>query len=218
MDDKEKKIQIKFIRFYETAKKCLILIDKVYSRIEENILGLESDKNDKESMTCELYIDLFTFIDFAHRFLQIIDSIPLLSKKKYEVRELNKTLDVVKRCRNYLQHMKEHLAKEEVIDYPILGSFSWISDDRNYIILPTQFTQNNKNAGIAYDTYENVYVCKYQFSIGGFELKIDNIYSEIKEFWDWFDKMARIKPEELKNYSWGNPNIIYSMFKFNNKE
>ena len=206
--------QVKFVRLYDIAKRCLILIDHVYDKINNSTKILENPKNptDDEYQTFELYLDIFNFIDFSHRFLQIIDSMPLLSKKHAEAKKLNNTASVIKDCRNYLQHLRREISKEEIIDFPILGSFSWISNSRNYILLPTQATETHSTVGIVYDTHNHIYVCKYQFTVGNNELKIDNIYKELKEFWGWLETITHIDPKEIKEYKWGKPNIIITYF------
>jgi hypothetical protein len=206
--------QVKFVRLYDIAKKCLILIDHVYEKINKTTELLENSNGSMtdEYQTCELYLDIFSFIDFSHRFLQIIDSMPLLSKKRKEVRKLNSTTSSIKDCRNYLQHLRGELNNEEIIEYPILGSISWIRNKRNYILLPTQATEKHSSAGITYDTHNHIYVCNYQFTVGNHELKIDKIYEELKEFWNWFETVTHIEPKGIKVYRWGKPNIIITYF------
>lgn len=207
--------QNKFVRLYDVAKRCLILIDVVYNNIEKNI-GLLTNKDSElntESIIYELYLDAFSFVDFTNRFQQTIKSMTLLSKNEQHVKQLFKTLKPIKDCRNYLQHMKEHLCREKIIDYPIMGAFSWISENKNYLLLPNQFSESNRTIGIAYDRIENKYICKYQFIVEKYEIKIDFAYKEIKYFWNWFESVVHIEPEEIKKYEWGNPKIFYSMFK-----
>ena len=114
------------------------------------------EKNDNEveimDITCNLYIDIFSQIEMLPRFLQIINAMPFLPHKNSEITKLKHTFDNVKDCRNYLQHIREHLSKEDIINYPILGSVSWINENKNYTIIPTQFTENHNSRGIAFDS------------------------------------------------------------------
>ena len=67
--------------------------------------------------------------------------------------------------------------------------------------------------GIVYDRFSANYVCKYQLIVGGHEIRIDTVYSEVKSFWAWLEKNVVIEPPHIKDYTWGNPTIIYSEFK-----
>ena len=91
----------------------------------------------------------------------------LIRKDQPELKALAKALAPVKECRNYLQHMRGDLMKNEPINYPILGAITWIHEGRNYILLSNQPTQNCSLPGIVYDTFENKYLCKYQLVVGG---------------------------------------------------
>lgn len=210
--EKSEKIQLKYVRLYETAKYCMLVIDSVYGKLENNISDLNKNTDEKAQKVSELYIDIYSLIDFYHRFDQIIDALPLITNKRHELKQLHSVLENVKNCRNYFQHIRQHLCKDEIIDYPILGSFSWINENKNYIIIPTQTTDKHGTAGIAYDTIKMKYVCEYKFSIGSYEIKLDIIYSEVKKFWNWLESVSVIEPKEIKKYEWGVPNIICTFF------
>ncbi len=204
----------RFATLYDTAKRCLLVLDQLYSELGTNLEKLaEHNQTALESqITVKLYSGIFSIIDFAHRFIQIIDSMPLLSKKQSEVKKLYEDTRGVVLCRNYVQHIRNHLSKTESINFPILGSISWIHKNKNYVLFPTQLTERYEMAGIAYDLKEMKYVCNYQFTIGTQTIALDPLYNAMKVFWGWLSGVAHITPTEVMNYEWGRPNIIVSEF------
>ncbi len=202
----------RFATLFDTAKRCLILIDRLYSETEECLrqLGDAANVPEKSQIAVRLYASVFSIIDFGHRFDQIVDAMPLLPKKRPEVKRLHSTMSPVASCRNYLQHIRNHLSKVENIDFPILGSISWIQNNRNYTILPTQLTEGYGVPSISIDTKLMRYTCRYQLVIEKHRVQLDTVYQEMKTFWNWLNSISNITPPEVKTYEWGSPNILYS--------
>lgn len=210
----------KFVTLYQTAKKCLLIADRLFSDLENATNKISSyrigekvaiEKIDTKDII-QAYIAAHGLIDYFHRFNQIILAMPLLNKQDHEVKELGKATKPAKDCRNYLQHMRNGLSKDDPIEYPVLGAISWIYEDRNYILLPSQPTTSFGAPGIAYDTLKKEYVHRFLLVIGGFEVRLDVIYMQIKTFWDWLDKRCEISPGDIKKYVWDRPKILCARF------
>jgi len=209
----------KFVTLYDTAKKCLLILDHLFD-IFESRLSLVTDAPKVEadpSILTEIYIAALGLIDYFHRFNEIVSAMPLIRNDQRELRRLNDFIAPVKECRNYLQHMRGDLMTNDAITYPVLGAISWVSGNRNYFLFSNQPTQNFSAPGIAYDRFNKRYVCKYMLVVGGHEIKIDTVFSEVKLFWKWLEKVAVIEPSNIKDYVWGKPTIIYSEIKEPNK-
>ena len=204
----------KFVTLYDTAKKCLLILDHLYIDLENGIsLANDADKIESDSsIVIEIYIAALGLIGFFHRLHEIVSAMPLIRNDQQELRSLRKSLKPVKECRNYLQHMRGDLMKNEPISHPILGAISWIHENRNYILFSNQATQDFRTPGITYDRFEEKYICKYLLIVGGHEIQIDTVYTEIKLFWAWLEKAVVIKPSQIKDYVWGKPTIICSEF------
>ena len=157
-----------------------------------------------------MYISSLGMIDYVHRFFEIVQAMPLLRKDHPKVKKLGNFLKSLQDCRNYLQHMRGDLSKNDDINYPIIGSISWVDNDQNYTLFCQQTTKSFQVPGIAYDRKLNKYVCRFQLSIGGYEIQLDNVYNEVKSFWLWLDKSSSIEPKSIKDYEWGVPMIISS--------
>lgn len=207
--------QEKFVILYDTAKKCVLILDNLYADFENGTFQLRDAakvENDPSVVT-KIYISALGLIDYFHRFHEIISAMTLIRKDRPELKKLKNALEPVKDCRNYLQHMRGDLMKNDPIKYPILGAISWIHEGRNYTLFPNQPMQGVSLPGIAYDTFAGKYVCKYLLIVGGHEIQIDTVYTEVKAFWEWLEKAVVIEPPQIKDYAWGKPMIIYSEFK-----
>lgn len=207
--------QEKFVVLYDTAKKCLLILDHLYANLENATnQAIDATKIKQDlSIVTNIYISALGLIDYFHRFHEVVAAMTLIRKDRPELKQLGKAIEPVKECRNYLQHMRGDLMKNDSIDYPILGAISWIHEGRNYTIFSNQATQSMSVPGIAYDRFAANYICKYQLIVGGHEIRIDNVYREIKLFWAWLEKNVVIEPSHIKDYTWGNPTVICSEIK-----
>jgi hypothetical protein len=207
----ERKPQEKFVTLYDTAKKCLLILDHLYSDFERaTLLATDTPKVEADSsIVTEIYIAALGLVDYLHRFHEIVRAMPLLRKDLPELKKLKEALIPVQNCRNYLQHMHGDLMSNDSITYPILGAISWIHEGRNYILFSNQATVSYSAPGIVYDRFSEKYICKYQLTIGGHEIQLDIVYTQVKSFWTWLEKVAVIQPPQIKDYAWGKPTIIY---------
>ncbi len=208
--------QEKFVVLYDTAKKCLLILDCLYCDFQNGTnkaIDAELVNNDPSIVT-RTYISALGLIDYFHRFHEIVSALPLIRKDQPELQELRRVLEPVKDCRNYLQHMRNDLMKGESIGYPILGAISWLHEDRSYTLLSNQPTHGISQHGIVYDLFEGKYICKYQLVVGGHEVRIDTVYNEIKSFWAWLEKSVVIQPPSVKDYAWGKPMIMCTWLEF----
>jgi hypothetical protein len=210
-----RKPQEKFVTLYDTAKKCLLILDYLYSDFENITRSAvdEASPENNSTISIKLYISALGLIDYFHRFHEIVSAMPLIRKDLPEVKNLRKKLAPVRKCRNYLQHMRKDLMINDPITYPILGAISWVSNGKNYVLFSSQTTQNIQIPGISYDRLLEKYTCEYLLIVGGHEIQIDAIYTAVKSFWTWLDKMSVIEPSQIKDYSWGEPTIIHSEIK-----
>jgi hypothetical protein len=207
--------QEKFVVLYDTAKKCLLILDHLYADLENGTnQARDAAKIKKDpSIVTSIYISALGLIDYFHRVHEVVSAMTLIRKDQPELKKLTKAIAPVKECRNYMQHMRGDLMKNDSIDYPILGAISWIHEGRNYTLFSNQATQSFSLPGIAYDRFTENYVCKYQLIVGGHEIRLDTVYGEVKSFWAWLEKSVVIEPSHIKDYAWGNPMIMYSEFK-----
>ena len=210
-----RKPQEKFVTLYDTAKKCLLILDHLYSDFENGtMLAIdEANPGNNSAISIKLYISALGLVDYFHRFHEIVSAMPLIRQDQQELKNLKKALEPVRECRNYLQHMRGDLMKNDPITYPILGAISWVSNGQCYVLFSNQATQIIKTYNIPYNEVSGEYICKYLLVIGGHEIQIDTTYAAVMSFWTWLDNVSVIKPPEIKDYSWGEPTIVHSEIK-----
>lgn len=211
----KRSVQEKFVVLYETAKKCLLILDHLFADLEKQTNEATDAENVKNSPSVvpALYVSALGLIDYFHRFHEVVSVMTLINKKQPELKRLTKAMVPVTLCRNYLQHMRGDLMKNDSIDYPVLGAISWVYGGRNYILFSSQATHSFSVPGIAYDRFAQKYVCKFQLIVGGHEIRLDSVYSEIKSFWIWLEKSFAIEPSYIRDYAWGDPRIMYTEVK-----
>lgn len=206
--------QEKFVILYDTAKKCLLIIDHLFANLKYSTQRAEVAENTElnSAIIMEIYISALGLIDYFHRFHEVISAIPLIRKDHPRIKKLNSTLKQITDCRNYLQHIRNDLMNNNPIDFPILGTIMWINENRNYALFSNQHINDYSFTGIAYDTISDRFVCQYQLVVGKYIIMIDQVYSDIKTFWYWFEKSTVIEPPHIKAYAW-EASILYSEFK-----
>jgi len=203
--------QEKFVTLYDTAKKCLLILDRLYRKIEEGCLAAEdATKVEQDSgIVIELYISVLGLVDYLHRFHEIVSAMPLLRKDGPELKRLDQHFARVEEVRNYVQHMRGDLMANGPLKFPVLGAITWVRGRRNYFLLSDQPNQMHETPGIAFDRHEERFICRYQISVGGHELKLDTAYEEAKIFWNWLEESTAIQPAQMKEFSWGKPMILH---------
>lgn len=204
--------QEKFVTLYDTAKKCMLILNHLLLKIDKGCLAAEDSEKVKQDagIVIELYIDVLGLVDYLHRFHEIVSAMPLLRKDTPELRRLDQSLTRVEEVRNYLQHMRGDLMANGPLTFPVLGAISWVRGRKNYFLLSNQPVQMREAPGIVFDRLESKYVCNYQLAVGGHELKLDTAYDEAKRFWKWLEEHAVIQPEHVKDFAWGTPMILHS--------
>lgn len=202
----------KFVTLFDTAKRVSLMIDRLYGRLEGYTSTLAANSEDRGfgDNVIDLFITVHGLVDHLNRFLEIAQAMPILKKSAKQLVNLNRAIQPVKDARNYLQHLRGDLLTSDRIRFPVLGSISWIHDRKNFTLLPNQTTSGYGTSGIAFDTVNNTYACRYQLSLGGHIVRVDHAYSAVQEFWSWLNSVAAVQPASVKDYKWGMPAIIVS--------
>jgi len=70
----------KFVTLYDTAKKCLLILDHLYGNFESklSIVNEESKVGAEPSIISDIYISALGLIDYFHRFNEIVSAMPLI--------------------------------------------------------------------------------------------------------------------------------------------
>ena len=87
---------------------------------------------------------------------------PRISKKDQHVRQPNRDTKSISDCGNYLEHIRNHLAADDQINYAILGAVPWTAGDKSCSLFSKQLTAQQRPSGIVYVTVDRKYLREHQ--------------------------------------------------------
>ncbi|MCD4812965.1 hypothetical protein K8S19_04670 [bacterium] len=88
--DKRRTPQEKYVILFDTAKKCLLILDQLYIGFEKAMIQATDDSKVAIDSTIVIrsYISAHGLVDYFDRFYEIIKVIPLIPKKHPKRKEL----------------------------------------------------------------------------------------------------------------------------------
>jgi|ERR1035438_4136927 hypothetical protein len=195
----------KFLLLFEATKRSLLACELIHSRLESELEELESDMNKGVEISERAAAPLLSaaaFIDFAHRFGALVDSLPLINKRKPQMKQLKSVLTPVEAARNHLQHLRGDLSSNDSVDYAVLGSLSWTKNDRCFLISFSQPT-DMRQFSISYDAMNRRWTAIQQYRVKDVSVSLDIILAEMRSFYDWLTKIAVFSEPEVADLKWG---------------
>lgn len=195
----------KFLLLFEAAKRSLILADLFVTNLKDQLKSFEHLIDASNLSGDKIAISLFSamsFVDSAHRFYSVIDSIPYLNKKTVKIRTLREKMKCVEDVRNYLQHMRNDLSSNQGIIFSIFGSLSWISSGSCYTISLSQ-PGKSECKSIQYDTFERKWATTYQYEVNGQLIFLEEIVEEMKKSYEYISGLVEFSDPDFSKLSWG---------------
>ncbi|MEQ1767391.1 MAG: hypothetical protein ABL859_08185 [Methylotenera sp.] len=200
----------KYALLFEAARRSLYACDLAYKRLLIDLSSLEPRIDAETELGQDGIPPLLTaagFIDFAHRFGSIVDALPLVNKKSAEIKALRASLKSVEFARNHLQHMRGDLSSNESIDYPILGSLSWIGGESCYALCPAQATPTDY-VSIAYNNVDKRWATTCQYQVKRIEIDIPAVLRQAHLTYAWLVKQTTFTDPNEGQLSWGKTSAL----------
>lgn len=197
----------KFLLLFEALKRSLLASEMLYGRLKSELGSLESDMDEGKQISERAATPLLSavaFVDFAHRFGSLADSLPLINKRKPQIKQLRSALISTESARNHLQHMRGDLSSNDPIEYPLLGSLSWIKGHRCFLISFGQATEMNNLFSIAFDATKMQWTTTYQYQVKDTTISLDAVMQEMRAFYAWLTSAVTFADPELAELKWGN--------------
>lgn len=197
--------QEKYVLLFEAMKRSLLAADILLQRLVSEVSALERDIErhvDIEGRAAFPLLNAVAFVDFAHRFGSIVDSLPLINKRAPEIRRLRVALSEIEKARNHLQHMRGDLSSNDDIKYALLGSVAWASGQSSYSIFLSQPTPADAHS-IVYDRQECCWVAQYQYTVKDATINLDTVLSEMRGAYDWIINTVQFSDPEFSKLKWG---------------
>jgi hypothetical protein len=207
----------KFILLFEAAKRSLLACELIYSRLDLELEAIELDMNNGVEISeraAPPLLSAVAFIDFSHRFGSLVDSFPLINKRRPQLKQLMNALTTVETARNHLQHLRGDLSANDPIEYAILGSLSWTKGERCFVVSFSQST-NITQSSIVYDALNQRWISKCQFSVKGVSVRLDSVLAEMRTFYEWLMKGVEFSDPDFAQLKWGK--TIAVAFKLTTK-
>ncbi len=197
--------ETKFLMIFEAVKRSLLAADILFNKITKELnsyeKSIDNSINIGEAAVGPL-IDSIAFIDFAHRFGTLIDSIPLIKKSSTQLKLLRSVLKNVEKARNHLQHLRGDLSSDKDIRYPILGLLQWSNGQTNYILAFTQPIEFDI-VGMSYDLEKKNWESTLEYDVIDQRINLDKVLSEMKTTFDFVVSQVQFSNSEISKLSWG---------------
>jgi hypothetical protein len=190
----------KFLVTFEALKNCLVIMNILKGKIDSTLDELTEmiDANvDVTNPSIQLYIDVVSFIDFANRFNELFDYLPNINKKEEYIKGRVLGLRSIGGVRNYLQHIRGDLKDDNVINYPVLGTVSWIKNGTHYGTTINQQSSYFSTRGITLDIQEGRYLHEIEYSVKDIAIGIDKVHIIANELYDHIAGRLQFSDQEF---------------------
>jgi hypothetical protein len=195
----------KFILYFEAAKRSLLACEMLLARLESELTAIEphmSPNGELNELIVPALLSAISFVDFAHRFGELMDAMPLLPTKSPQLRGLREALVPVEGIRNHLQHLRCELATNDQVDYPLLGSIVWTKGRQSFAAAMGQSTQSTFPS-MVYDTRNDCWVSRWQYNVGNFIVNFDPVMVEMKKAYQWLVGKVKLSDHDFAKLEWG---------------
>jgi len=183
----DQSVHPRFLLIFESMKNSLVILNSSFAVIKRDTNKMAEMIDSGMDITANaitLYIYVVSFIDFSFRYRQLLDSLPHLNKKEQEIKKFFSEFSSLKDIRNYLQHIRGDLVGNDVVDYPILGSVTWIYNGSLYSTTLNQKCNKFSTYGIPFDLKEGCYVHEIEYGVKNMVVSIDMLHKRCNEIYD----------------------------------
>ncbi len=194
--------------YYESAKRSVLAAEMLFHRLGTELAELEPIIHDMTNVADRFGPVLVTamgIVDFAHRFGQLMDSMPLLknSLRRSHLQKLQEALVPVSETRNHLQHLRNDFAKGSSIDYPLMGSITWIQGGQCYTVALMTQGFEIMVPSMAFGAFGVGYVARYQYTVASQIILLDLLVETMRESFDWLASIFTFSDPNYDKFGWG---------------
>lgn len=201
--------------YYESAKRSVLAAEMLLHRLGTELAELEPIIHGSPNVADRfgpILVTAMGIVDFAHRFGQLMDGMPLLkdSLRRTHLQKLRKVLVPVKDTRNHLQHLRSDLARGSSIDYPLMGSITWIQGDQCYTVALETYGFGITVPSMAFGAFGIGYVARYQYTVASQIILLDPLVATMRESFDWLASIFTISDPNYDKVGWGQTMVFTS--------
>lgn len=194
--------------YYEAAKRSVLAAEVLLTRLGTELAELEPviiQTSNVADQFGPILITAMGIVDFAHRFGQLMDGMPLLkdTMRRANLQKLRDALAPVGAIRNHLQHLRGELAAGSSIDYPLMGSITWMQGEQCYAAgLQTQGFEVTFPS-MVYDAIGGRYLARYQYTVASQSILLDPLVATLRESFDWLASKIQFSDPNYDKMGWG---------------
>jgi hypothetical protein len=187
------------------------ILQFTYSKLYATCLKIPSDKQ----IVYEALGICWSFIDTVQRIREIIQQFPTISNKDKTITNFLQQTNITDEYRNYIQHLRNELNKNDLDTFPVWGSLSWVDDqimNKSYVMLIGTFINQIRYNGCTYNTFDKKWVSKVNLSIKNCSYPFDIIFENTTTFIKYFISILG-EQNILISDTVSNPIIMFSEIK-----
>jgi len=204
--------QEKFVLIWEALKRSLlsaeILLKNTYAELDGIARDIDAGKVIEDRAAAPL-ISCLGFIDFAFRFKSLMDNLPMVSNRRPDMVRVQQALESVEEARHRIQHLRGELGTNEPVDYPILGSISWMAGNGVYSMALGTPIGKVEWPSLVFDRQQGKWTAAHIYKLKNAVVDLDVVIAEMRAAYNSVaDSMTSPHPESdefkaLKALKWG---------------
>lgn len=209
----------RLFKFLDCIHYSLAILNTQYNDLSSILAKLTP--SDSDQIIRALAVS-WSIVDSIHRIREVAQNIPGLSGQTPQLKSFINDTNIVEDFRGYIQHLRNELAKIDLDNFPVWGSFSWIDKDNQEICHTALTGTVIGNIGVnscAYDLHERKWVSKAVLAIKGRVFNIDPCYESAKQFCgfvlDWIKKVKTGQINEKKGIPVISAQLVFPNTKLN---
>jgi len=203
-------VQPSFIPIYDALIKCRGILEwNIRCGLLDGLRSFSPELADDSEFICKIITSSTAVIDYGYRSFQLLDAMPHYRKKSQGFKSLSDRSVQLKSCRNYLQHVRGDLQGGATVDFPVLGSVSWIDDGKCHAMALSQMTGQYSFGTIAYDTLDKKWAWNVMVSCKSHVVYPEEILSLIDSCIGEVREVVTIEGDPYKSGCLGSLQALY---------
>lgn len=209
----------KFVLLFEAVKRSFLAAQELQRHLAADLLSFEQDilsGIEIGERAISPLLAAISFVDFAHRFGSLVDSLPLLNKRAPEIRRLRSSLVVVEKARNHLQHLRGDLSSNDEINYALLGELCWTNQNVVFLLSLTQ-PSSVERASISFDVHNKRWTAKHRYIVKDVWVDFDPTLAEMRGAFEWISTKVTFGDPEFSSLTWGKTLAVACRLRIENQ-
>ena len=133
----------RILKFFDCIYYSVQILESQYRDLNGVVASLKPSDSSKIIRALAV---AWSIVDTLNRIREVAQNVPGLSNKTPELKAFLDSTKVVAKFRNYIQHLRNELGKQNLDNFPVWGTFSWINNDDSTICY-TSFTGTTAGNG-----------------------------------------------------------------------